>query len=121
MTTVLHLAGAQVRLHEDGVTTTVYPDGGCVPACAEDNDAYRQTALEHGYGADTALLSREHELGHSLLAHWLGLQYSPTLRAVADGRAGEGDWREEAAVLAIQRFARARGIDLVAVARREAG
>jgi hypothetical protein len=117
VTTVLDLAGASIRLHDDGFTTTVYPDGKHVVACAEDTDAYRQTALEHGYGEDVDKLSREHEVCHALLAAWLGLPHSPALRAVALGRPQDGDWREEAAVLAVQRWARACGVDLVAVAQ----
>jgi hypothetical protein len=113
----LNLAGAVIELHDSGLTRTLYAWGD-VPAWPQDDEAYRARAFELGYGADTALMSREHELMHHLIAHWLGLPLSPTLAAVASGSVDD-DWRlEEAAVLAIQAFARAKGINLVDLAKK---
>jgi hypothetical protein len=115
---IITLAGAAIHLHENGDTTTLYPDGALVEACAQDSDVYRATARAHGYGEDTALLSREHELCHGLLAAMLGLPHSPTLWAVAHGTDDPTGPLEEAAVLAVQRFARAVGASLVEAAQR---
>lgn len=114
----LVLAGCVVCLCEDGNTLSLYPDGATVHARAEDTDAYRLTAAAHGYGDDTAALSREHELGHHVLAHLLGLSYSPTMRAIGLGQSDPTGLVEEAAVLALQRYARAMGVSLIEVARR---
>lgn len=58
-------------------------------------------------------MSRAHEVTHSLLAHWLGLPESPTMRGVADGSYWPEWEAEEAAVLGVQRFARMAGVDLL--------
>jgi hypothetical protein len=66
-------------------------------------------------------MSREHEITHHLLAHWLGLAHSPTMMGIAVTHIFK-DWRtEEAAVLGIQAFARLMGVDLSEVAKRIAG
>jgi hypothetical protein len=60
-------------------------------------------------------MSRQHELGHHLLAAALGLNHSPTMMALARGTVWPR-WRiEEAAVLALQAYSRAVGADLVAL------
>lgn len=115
--TIITLAGAAIELRENGDTITLYPDGALVEACAQDNDVYRATARANGYGEDTALLSREHELGHHLICHMLRLPHSPTMRAVAIGQGDPTGPLEEAAVMALQRFARAVGASLVDAAR----
>lgn len=116
---MLPLAGALIFLDGDK-TTTSYAPNLSVPAEPEDNDAYRARAIALGYASDTAAMSRDHELGHHLLAHWLGLPHSPTLRAVADGNLNHPLWRyEEAAVLALQAFAMAQGIRLEDVTKRQ--
>lgn len=63
-------------------------------------------------------MSRDHELGHALLAHWLGLPHSPTLKGVASGRYWPHWQVEESAVLALQRYARLAGVDLATLAGR---
>jgi hypothetical protein len=110
---IFALAGATIELQDDGGTRALYPDGALVEACAQDNDVYRATARAHGYGADTALMSREHELGHHLIAALLGLPHSPTMWAVAHGTDDPTGPLEEAAVMAVQRLARAVGASLV--------
>src|SRR6185312_3200388 len=103
---------------DGGLTVTTLADGKRVPACPEDTDAYRQRARDLGYGDDTALMSREHEVAHSLLAALLGLDESPTMRGVADDDFWPYWHAEEAAVLGLQAFARAAGVDLIEAARR---
>jgi hypothetical protein len=115
---IFKLGGATVTVHADGLTCTRLADGCEIPAAAQDTETYRQRAAELGYGEDTTAMSREHEIGHSILAEILGLPESPTLRGVARGKYFEG-WRaEEAAVLGLQAFARAAGISLLDVAER---
>jgi len=112
----IRLAGATVELHDNPLTVTVYPEGE-VPAYPQATDGYKAQARELGYD-DVAVMSRHHELAHSLLAAWLEQPHSHTLRALASGKEWE-HWRlEEAAVLAIQALATRLGIDLQAVAER---
>lgn len=88
---------------------TVFPDGAAVPASPEGTPEQAATARELGYGEDVAGMVRDHELAHTLIAEWCGLPGSPTLRRVATGAPREdadGEWWEEALVLAFQRFVR---------------
>lgn len=110
--------GGVVELHASGLTTTRYPGLAPVDAVAQDSDEYRARALALGYGDDTALMSREHEMSHHLLARLLGLPCSPTMRGIALHATGIGPYwpawgKEEAAVLALQAYARAAGVSLV--------
>jgi hypothetical protein len=66
-------------------------------------------------------MSREHELGHHLISAMLGLPHSPTMWAVAHGTEDPTGPLEEAAVMAVQRFARAVGASLVDAALRHSG
>ena len=66
-----------------GYTETCYHDGTRVTATPEDSNPYRANAAALGYGADTASLSRDHEILHTFLAEALGFGTSPTLWAVA--------------------------------------
>ncbi len=87
-----------------------------VAAAPEDSPAYALLARQLGYGSDTARLCVDHELMHSAPSHWLGLEASPTLARVAvcpDAPATDVTRLEECAVLAVQAFARAVGVDLV--------
>jgi hypothetical protein len=111
--------GCIVEMHAHGLTATRFPGLAPVDALPEDTGEYRARAVSLGYGGDTARMSREHELGHALLAHLLGLPCSPTMRGIALRETGVGPfwpaWRdEEACVLALQRYARSAGVDLVA-------
>jgi ribosomal protein L32 len=115
----LHLAACTVSVTRTHVATTL-PGGAVVEGEPHDTDAYRQTAQAHGYGADVARLNRCHETGHTLLAHWLGLPCSNVFARLSAGHheADDVTRAEEAAVLAIEAFANAVGVDLVEVARR---
>lgn len=117
----LPVPGGVVELHAHGLTVTRYPTLAPVDALAQDTDEYRARALALGYGEDAGLMSREHELGHHLLAGLLRLPCSPTMRGLALVATGIGPhwpaWRkEEAAVLALQAYARAAGVSLVEIA-----
>lgn len=108
----LKFGDTTVEVYETG-TRIVFPDGSVVPGEPEDTDSYRETAEKHGYGADTTALCIEHELMHVALAHWLGVT-SPTMDALTGNDPGIPIRQlEEAAVLAIQKYARALGISLV--------
>lgn len=110
----LQFGDAVVAVHDWG-TIIAWPDGTSVPGAPEDTDDYRKTAREHGYGDDTLSLCREHELMHVALCDWLGMS-SPVMENLrrGGGMAGaEIRQMEEAAVLAVQRFARAMDVDLV--------
>jgi hypothetical protein len=115
VTTTLFFGDAVVTLHEHGAIIT-WPDGTYVHGEPEDTDEYRSTAFEHGYGEDTLALCQEHELLHVALCYWMGVA-SPVmehLRHLPQEMAGaEIRQLEEAAVLAVQKFARAMNIDMV--------
>ena len=96
-------------------TRIIFPDGTIVAGAPQDTESYRATAEQHGYGADTLQLCKEHEVMHVALCHWLGID-SPTMRLLRygdDARLHRLNGLEEAAVLAVQKFARAIGVDLI--------
>ena len=96
-------------------TLITWSDGTFVSGAPEDTDTYRKTALDYGYDADTLALCRDHELLHVALCHWLGVP-SPVMDALrlrADMVGVEIRILEEAAVLAVQRFARAMGAEII--------
>ena len=96
-------------------TLITWPDGTFVSGAPEDTDAYRKTALDYGYDTDTLALCRDHELLHVALCYWLGVP-SPVMDALrlrADMVGVEIRILEEAAVLAVQRFARAMGAEII--------
>ena len=103
-----------VEIWEDCVATHL-PGGAVLVSAAETNAAYRETAERLGYGSDTERMCRDHDPAHVALCHLLGLPESPTLRrvALAEGPT-ELTGKEEEAVLALQAFANAAGVDLLA-------
>lgn len=115
---VIRIGAATILLADDGLTLTVFQDKTRVSARAEDTAAYREMALRIGYGAEIDRMSQEHEVTHSLLARWLGLDRSPKLWDVAhETPATDVHYFEDDAVLAIQTLARVLGVDLVERAR----
>lgn len=88
----------------DGYTETVFADGTRVPARPQDTEEYRERAKSLGYGEDTAAMSREHEVMHSLLAERKGHPYSLALWAVAHALEADDPrlWSEESEVLRLQ-------------------
>jgi len=109
----LHFGTTKVEVYPDHTMIT-FADGFEVPGAPEDTDEYRATADKFGYGTDTLKLCQEHEVMHIAFCHWLGIQ-SPTMRRLQtnDESLAKMNRLEEAAVLAIQRFARECDIDLV--------
>ena len=119
---IIKLAACSVHVTADQVET-VLPGGQRVLGQPHDTASYARTAREHGYEGDVARLNRCHEVTHSLLAHVLGLSCSPVFRRVAGGdhEADDLTRAEEQAVLALETYANAIGVDLVEVARRWGG
>jgi hypothetical protein len=94
----IYFSNCVVRVYpENRYLETVFDDGRIVPASPQDNDSYRQTAREYGYGEDTFRLCLHHEILHTLLAELRDEVYSPVLRAVAEGRTQENQdqWSQE--------------------------
>lgn len=116
--TNLRIGGTVIESHASGLTITRLRDGRAVKAFPQDDATYFARAEALGYGRDVAGMSRDHEIVHSLLAGWLGLPESPTLRGVAVGSYWPHWQAEEAAVLGVQRFARMASVDLARVAAR---
>lgn len=115
--TTIRLAGSEIEIASWGVTT-LYPDGLSVPAAPQDDATYRVRAESLGYGTDTMRLCQEHEVMHAIVAEWLGLEHSPTLRGVAEGSYWPHWQIEEAMVLAAQKMCRQLGIDIIDLARK---
>ena len=112
----LTIGKVSVVITREGMMT-VLPNGKLVYAHLEEQAGQAARAKEMGYGSAEEM-NREHDVTHSLLAHWLGLDASPTLKAVSEGKTYKHWQIEEAAVLAIQAYARAAlGIDLVELAK----
>jgi hypothetical protein len=63
-------------------------------------------------------MNRDHDLAHTMLAHMLGLPWSPTLHDIATGSVTNifEHYIEEQAVLSLQTYANVRGVSLVRVA-----
>lgn len=117
MTKTVHIRlGRTEILIGPGFTTTNFADISTAYADHTAQSGQAERAAEIGYPSAEAM-NREHDVAHSLLAHWLGLDYSPTLYAIANGQRSAIWQEEESAVMALQRFARAAGVDLVKRAR----
>jgi hypothetical protein len=103
---VRRFRGCEVRIWAAYLETAFLCCGAKVPAAPQDTDAYRQTARACGYGDDTAALSRDHELAHTILAEARGLPWSPTLYSVAHGHPLPLGYvpEEEETVLSFQRW-----------------
>jgi hypothetical protein len=98
-------------------TITRFPDGTCCFADHAEQPGQRETAQRIGY-AFAEDMNRDHDMAHSLLAFFLGLPHSPTLKDVSENRpASEIHYIEEQAILSLQAYANAMGIDLFDVAR----
>lgn len=107
------------RLVFDGplTVTRLNKDGKLIRAVPENNQEYRNRSIGTGYGANTKLMSREHEITHALIAKWLKLPESPTMRGVADDKYFSHWGAEEAAVLAIQQLCRRLEISIEELAK----
>lgn len=105
-----------IELYDDGTTITRFLDGTSVPAQAQDTDEYRARAQALSYGDDTAAMSRDHEILHTLLPVLMGKRRSNVLWTVAHDIRGFSSWQEESMVLALQQYCRQHDIDVVALA-----
>jgi hypothetical protein len=103
----------RVEIDDASARTTLY-DGKQIPAVPHDTESYRATAERLGYGSETGRMCVEHELLHTALACWFGLFESPVMRAVAEGDDPVGGITvlEEEAVMAVQAYAVAAGVNL---------
>lgn len=109
--------GATTVHHEADRTVTVFDGGGEVRGDHASQPGQDETAAR--YGLSVEAMNRTHDLAHTILAAALGLPASPTLSAMAGGRKHWPHWwREEQAVLALQGYAAAAGVDLEQVAAR---
>lgn len=108
---IIRLGQNQIQI-TGGMTITYFADGCAAYGDHEAQPGQAERAAELGYPSAEAM-NREHDLTHSLLAYWLGLDYSPTLHAIANNEQSAIWQAEEAAVLALQQFARAAGVDLI--------
>ena len=103
----------RVEIDTASARTTLH-DGKQIPAIPHDTDDYRATAERLGYGSETGRMCVEHELLHTALACWLGLLESPVMRSVAEDEAPTDGITllEETAVMAVQAYAVAAGVNL---------
>lgn len=100
---------------------TRFPSGRALIAAIATQPGQDKTAADLGFDSPEAM-NREHDIAHSLLAHWLGLPWSPNIYALAHGEPiSDQHVTEEAAVLALQKYARAAGVDLLALVARHDG
>jgi hypothetical protein len=115
-------------VHRNGTRTRVFETwaendllGQTVSAVARHDAEQAAMARRLGYGEDVDAMTRDHDLLHALLADMLGLPCSLSLKLAA-GLANADDRQladiEEAAVLAVQEFVRAAGVDLVTLPAR---
>jgi hypothetical protein len=101
---------------DEAFTVTRFGDGRSVVADHAEQPGQAATAADMGISVEE--MNRGHDLTHSLLAFWLGLPHSPTLHGVATGHHYEHHAIEEAAVLAVQLWAKVAGVDLIKTATR---
>lgn len=90
--------------------------GGAI-LVSEHSEQPGQKVTAEKLGMSVEKMNQTHDLTHSLLANWLGLPNSPTLKAVAKGNIFLHNAAEEEAVLAIQKFANLMGVDLLNLAK----
>ena len=113
----IRLGDTVIRLFGPDYTETVIADLS-VPAAPNGDPDQARLVHDLGYGDDIALMCREPEIAHTLIAHLLLDRPSPVLCGVALGSHVPQSWFEEGAAIALQRWARFLGVSLVDVARR---
>lgn len=106
---VFHLGA--VRYHVDTTARrveTIFPDGLILAGCPEESEGYERRAVGRGY-RDGWHMCRVHDFLHTATMQLLGWEWSPTLRAAAEGgqwyRAGD----EESLIAAVERWLNGRG------------
>lgn len=119
MARTFQLGQALVTVY-DGWTVTRFPGGYEVQARHDDCRHVGQAATAEDLGyPDVVTMNEDHDLCHSLLALWCGLEHSPVLFRVARGLpASDHAWMEEAVVLALQRFLRQQGLRVDALVQK---
>ncbi len=110
---------ACVVFRDESGTMTMFPDGLTVHADHAEQPGQAETAAR--MGLTVSEMNRTHDLIHAMLAEFLGLPHSPTIRGLATGRHWPHHKAEEAAVLAVQAYAKAAGVDLAKVAKKWQG
>lgn len=120
----LILPTGTVDIYEESVATFVYDEEGggrilVVYAKPNYSDEDRARCVALGYGEDMMAMTIDHEIGHLLLAHITGQRTSPVMLAVAAGHPlpPEKAEPEEAAVLALQRYATSLDVTVRKLAR----
>jgi hypothetical protein len=87
--------------------------GSIVEGEPHDTEEYRLTAQSLGYGSDILAMCQDHDPLHVALCRWLGLEISFAMSIAAGDVAGNAVKElavlEEAAVIAVQRFAKRSG------------
>lgn len=110
------LGSTTVEIH-DGWSVTRFADGEELHALHGEQPGQAEVAKWLGMSVER--MNVTHDIAHSLLCHLLGLPHSGSLRAAATrSKPRDVDWIEEEAVLALQKFAHAAGVDLLEVAQR---
>ena len=103
-------AGCRVFVDEEARYVEIRMDDGTKVGATPNRDATSlRIAHELGYGDDTWVMSRDHELSHTWLAHLEGRPFSPTMWRLAHPESSDviGDVEvaeEEARVLEFQRI-----------------
>lgn len=106
--TRLALGKVKVEVY-DGYTVTCFEDG--LKAIGLHDEQPGQKEISERLGMTARAMNEEHDLLHSELAAWLGLPWSPALRAAALGvPGGDLEAAEGEAVLALQRYKRLAGL-----------
>jgi hypothetical protein len=113
---VIRLGSVTIEV-SNGHTVTTLPNAAIVTADHAEQPGQAELARSLGYGSAEEM-NREHDISHSIIAHLLRLECSPTLLGVASGKTYRHWPIEEQAVLRLQGFARAVGVDLIEVAKR---
>jgi hypothetical protein len=112
--TVVHANGTVQRIFATWVETDI-PGLETLYACPMAEQ--REAADDLGYDGDVDGLTRDHDFLHAWLADVLGLPASYSLTAAAGGTVDQAvAAAEEAAVMALQRFARLAGVDMATLA-----
>lgn len=87
--TVIKIGEVEIDIWEEHqILATRFSDGLSVTAAPNYDEQSLAMAAMLGYGSDTWMLSKHHELIHTLLAVARGKPYSPVLRGVAVREAG---------------------------------
>lgn len=105
---------AKLEWTEEGAVTR-WPNGKSWGAFPHDSAHYHALAYRLGYEGDTLAYCREHELAHHLVAEHFGSR-SVVLWNLANGRSPSPRLAasEEALAMALQRYARANEVPLIA-------